>query len=419
MKKKLLFMMTFLAIAGMVSAQNALTVTDFTLPQNGGKVVVNLTLGEASVYTSYQFKVETPAGVAYVVDKDNDVECTLGTGHTTSHGATAHWNATDKLLTIGVISTGSTLLTGQSVTLEIPLAATTATVGTQYNFTIKDITFIRQSGAKDYLSNVSFKATVGVPEVVRIVFDEEASSLPNYTAGATANVKVKRTIKANEWSTICLPFAMTATQVTDAFGDDVELGNFIKYETIDDNDDNTIGLTVNFEEATAIEANHPYIIKVSQAVTEFTVDKVTIDPEDNPCVEYDNGKTGTKRQVYGTFQGTYVADFNFYQNALNEGCKALFLNGNKFYYATSITKRMKAFRAYFYFEDHLAELDEASARIIMSFDNESTKIDMRTMEPIATGKAYNMAGQYVGEVENADRLPKGVYIIDGKKKVIK
>ena len=39
-------------------------------------------------------------------------------------------------------------------------------------------------------------------------------------------VRVKRTINANEWSTICLPFAITAEQVKGVFGDDVQLGDF-------------------------------------------------------------------------------------------------------------------------------------------------------------------------------------------------
>ena len=215
MKKKLFTMMTFLVLTGMLSAQNALTVTDFTLPQNGGSIVVNITLGEANVYTSYQFKVETPAGIGYVVDGEDDVECVLGTGHTASHGSTAHWNGTDRVLTVGVISTGSTLLTGQSVSLSIPLAATSAEIGTQYNFTIKDITFIQQNGTKDALSNVTFKATVGA-ETARIVFDEGETSLPDYTEGESANVRVKRSIKANSWSTICLPFALSAAQIANS-----------------------------------------------------------------------------------------------------------------------------------------------------------------------------------------------------------
>ena len=56
---------------------------------------------------------------------------------------------------------------------------------------------------------------------------------------------------------------------------------------------------------------------------------------------------------------------------------------------------------------------------MMSFDDETTKIDARTMEPIETGKVYNLAGQYLGELESSDHLPKGVYIVNGKKKIIK
>ena len=402
MKKKLLFMMTFLAIAGMVSAQNALTVTDFTLPQNGGKMVVNLTLGEASVYTSYQFKVETPAGVAYVVDGDDDVECTLGTGHTASHGATAHWNATDKLLTIGVISTGSTLLTGQSVTLEIPLAATTATVGTQYNFTIKDITFIRQSGVKDYLSNVSFKATVGTPEVVRIVFDEEASSLPNYTAGATANVKVKRTIKANEWSTICLPFSIPAAQMATVFGTGVELAEFNGWETTEyDNDDNALAIQVSFNNASGIEANTPYIIKVTEAKNELLADDVVLEAEDEPFVSKGKKSQGT----YGTFCGSYTP------LTIDEEC--LFLSSNNFWYSTGSTA-MKGYRCYFYFWDVLASYSGGNARITMQIENgETTGINNMNTEKEENEKFYNLQGNRIQKPTK-----KGVYVRNGSKMII-
>ena len=41
------------------------------------------------------------------------------------------------------------------------------------------------------------------------------------------------------------------------------------------------------------------------------------------------------------------------------------------------------------------------------------------MQTIESGKVYNMNGQYVGEAEDANSLPKGIYIVNGKKKVIK
>jgi hypothetical protein len=81
---------------------------------------------------------------------------------------------------------------------------------------------------------------------------------------------------------------------------------------------------------------------------------------------------------------------------------------------------MKGFRAYFYFQDLLVDYTDktSNARVYFSVTDDgsdATKIDARTMEPIETGKVYNMAGQYVGEGEDMNRLPKGIYIVNGKK----
>ena len=129
MKMKQLLTAVLLLVAGTAMAQNALQVEDFTLPQNGGDIAMTLTLDEADKYVSYQFKIQTPAGVAYVVASDNDVECVLGTGHDASHAAIAHWNANDKLLSVGVASFSSALFKGKNLELQIPLAATTAAIG--------------------------------------------------------------------------------------------------------------------------------------------------------------------------------------------------------------------------------------------------------------------------------------------------
>ena len=314
-----------LLVAGTAMAQNALQVENFTLPQNGGDIAMTLTLDEADKYVSYQFKIQTPTGVAYVVDSENDVECVLGTGHDASHAATAHWNAGDKLLSVGVASMKSALFKGQTVSLQIPLAATTAAIGTQFTFTVKDITFIDKGGVKSYLSNVAFTATVGAADVKRTLLDENAATAPE--AKASADVRVKRTINANEWSTICLPFAMTAAQVKAAFGSDVQLGDFTGYDVTDGGK----GISVKFTPATAIAANHPYIIKVGAAVSEFTVDGVDVNPQEAK-VNY-----GTSRKPKA-FIGNYVAG-----TVIENGC--LFLNSSKFWYSVGSTK-IKAFRAY-------------------------------------------------------------------------
>lgn len=401
-------MLTFLAIAGIVSAQNTLTVTDFTLPQNGGSIVVNLTLGEENVYTSYGFKVETPIGVAYVVDTNDDVTCVLGTGHTVSHSATAHWDGTNKILTVGVVSSGSTLLSGQSLSLEIPVAATEAIVGTDFEFTITDITLIRQNGLKDYLDNVTFTATVGEPEDF-ITIDENSPIAPANT-DANGRVKVKRAIKANEWSTICLPFPMTVAKLQAVFGSDYALADMTDYEVTKDGD-NITKLEVTFTNRTgALLKNHPYIIKVSNDINEFFVEDVKIEssttPKTNKMVEDD--MTGDEYEKWA-FVGSYLTNTTI-------PATSLFLSGNNFYYSTGSTK-MKAFRAYFQFHDVLSSYtNSATSRIDMFFkdaNGETTKIGGVDFLTSDNDKVYNLSGQQV------KKPAKGIYVKDGKKVIIK
>ena len=380
--------MTFLAIAGMVSAQNALVVDDFTLPQSGGKIAVGLTLDEADVYTSYQFKIETPTGIAYVVDASDDVECELGDGHAASHNATAHWNSSERLLAVGVASMSSALLKGQNVVLQIPIDATTAEVGTVLSFTVIGITFIKQSGTKENLTDVTFNVTIGEPADTRTVLDENATVAPSAAAGV--DVRVKRTIKADEWSTICLPFAMTTEQVKAAFGDDLKLGDFQGCE------ENGEKVNVKFAEATAIEANHPYIIKVSAPVSEFTVDGVDISPEDEPMIKKDKYKS-----KYNSFIGNYV-------NGTKVDDYGLYLMGGKFWYSKG-NVNVKAFRGYFVFDT--IDVDYDTARMDITFDDAT---GIKNVGHAANAeKYYDLSGRVVS------KPGKGIYVRNGQKMVVK
>lgn len=237
-----------------------------------------------------------------------------------------------------------------------------------------------------------------------ITLDENSTEVPSPATGV--DVRVFRTIKANEWSTICLPFAMTEAQVKTAFGDDVQLGNFCDTQSEYDDADNVVGISIAFEKATEIEANHPYIIKVSQPITEFAVDNVDINPaEEDALVEVDNGLTGRRRVVYGGMYGTYHA-----QTELEKF--SLFLNSNKFWYSTGLTK-MKAFRAYFVMMDVLTDVENAAARISFSFndrDEETTGIVSR-QEQTKGGACYDLQGRKVV------KPTKGLYIRNGRKEV--
>lgn len=231
----------------------------------------------------------------------------------------------------------------------------------------------------------------------RIGLYENSTEVPAFAQGV--NVRVTRTLKANEWSTICLPFAMTEEQVITAFGNDVGLGDFQGYE----HDADAGKITVLFNDVTAMEANHPYIIRVTQATTEFIVDGVDVAPSDNPRVSF---ATGKKKK---DFVGTFVANFDFYEDAKNT---PLFLSGNRFWYASEDTQKMKAFRAYFDFDDEEPG-EGADTRVDFAFnDGEATGINV-VQGTEADGTYYNLNGQAVKSPA------KGLYIRQGKKVIMK
>lgn len=407
MKKILFSMMALLAMAGTSMAQtNALTVADITLPQNSeAELTVSFQLDAADTYTGYSFQIEIPSELEFVMDEGTDVACTKGSCHDASHSVTA--NLSEGLVKVAGLSLASKPLVGTSGTLltfTIKPATESLTVGQTFTGTIKNILIVPVEGTKQSLADATFTVTVGEPADLRTILNETSTEAPAAAMGV--NVRVKRTISANQWNTICLPFDMTAEQCQAAFGNDVQLGDFNGYETTEDDEENIVGITVNFNTATAIEANHPYIIKVSEAVSEFTVDDVDVDPEEAPT------KAAVKRtkKQWSEMIGTYVA--NTPVGDADEESWCLFLNSNKFWYSMGQTK-MKAFRAYFDFYDVLASVENAEAPVYFSFDGESTRIDDVQRDTVTDDRYYNLSGQRVTAPQ------KGLYIKNGKKVVVK
>ena len=399
MKRILFSMMALLAMAGTSVAQtNALTVADITVPQNSeAELTVSFQLDAADTYTGYSFQLELPSELEFVMDEGNDVACTKGSCHDASHSVTA--NLSEGLVKVAGLSLSSKPLVGTSgelLTFTIK-PATTLTVGQTFTGTIKNILIVPVEGTKQSLADATFTVTVGEPADLRTILNETSTEAPAAAMGV--NVRVKRTISANQWNTICLPFAMTAEQCQAAFGNDVQLGDFTGYEITEEGDAIT-GITVKFSTATAIEANRPYIIKVSQAVSEFTVDGVDIDPQE---AEINMGSSRKPK----AFIGNYVAG-----TAVGNGC--LFLNGGKFWYSVGTTK-IKAFRAFFNFNDLLPDFEDnyAEAPVLISFSDNTTGIDDVKRESITDGRYYDLKGQ---QVENPT---KGLYIKNGKKVVVK
>lgn len=389
-------------------------ISNVTVPQGGtASLVIGYNFTSETDKVGFTLSMELPEGLSLKKDGEGDVvyekDASINKLNITfaGEGNVAGQPSSE---TSTITGTSGTLLTltlvadaSLTVSSELTVPVTKATFQQRVSGSVTDIN----------VADFSFKVTIGEPEDTRVVLDENSTTAPEASSGAV-DVRVKRTITAGNWSTICLPFAMTAAQVTEAFGDDVELADFTGYTTTKDAGDNIVGITVNFSSVSAIEANHPYIIKISSpAFTEFTVDGVTVAPEATPMVSF-GYETGTgKNKVYhpSDFKGTYVADFDFYNEAKKY---PLFLNGNKFYYATDKTKHMKAFRAYFDFDDYLPEAEPSPVKMFVFVDDEETHIEGLESEQQTGDDVYDIMGRKVSKPNH-----NGVYIVGGKKKFFK
>lgn len=287
------------------------------------------------------------------------------------------------------------------------LKTTSSVTPGEYTITIHDLNISNADNGKEVKSDASFVSTIYLSDY--LVLDENSTTAPE--AMENVNVLVKRTIKAGNWGTICLPFAMTGNQVKEAFGGDVELADFAGYETEENADEDIVGINVKFNSidvTSGLQANHPCIIKVGEDVSEFTVEGVTIEPVETPEINMGTKKTPKK------IVGTYVAETVI--GASDD--PMLYIANNKFYYSKG-TAKMKAFRAYFEFFDVLAEFDPEAAKIGFYVDGDATSIDGIGTQRVVEG-VYDLSGRKI-QLENGglNKLQKGVYIIDGKKVTIK
>ena len=372
MQKILFSLFVLLAICTKTTAQT-ISVEDVEMRSGNTAVTIALCVQGAEAMTSMHLEISDPSGLFAIQ----------------SASATPSWAALFSTGSAGMsaISTSVNAFSGDGIVASIGLSVPEDIAIGTYPISI---TNVRINGAD--IDGTTFNVTV----TDYITLDENSTVAPE--PAETVNVRVLRTIKANQWSTICLPFEMTEAQTKEAFGEDVQLADFTGYETEEDDDENIIGITVNFEPVTAIEANHPYIIKVSSPVTEFSVEGVDIDPEDEPT------KAAVKRtkKQWSEMIGTYVAGTTIED-------QMLFINGGKFWYSTGLTK-MKAYRAYFDFYDVLTEVEEASVKVLFDIADDETSIDGIVNRKSSNSKCFDLSGRRVVEPQQ-----HGVYIINGKK----
>ena len=358
---------------------------------SNGETQVSIRMKNTVGIRGFQFDLYLPDGMTAVKDGNNRFVSSLSNGRKPAgdqHTLTLSKqpDGAIRFLCGSQYDETFTGTDGEIATLTISIDAGVA-VG-DYPVYLRNMKLTETDISKFYTTEeVETTVTVTGAADGRVVLDETSTTAPDVANGV--DVRVKRTINAGEWSTICLPFAMSQAQCQAAFGSDVQIGDFTGCTVVDDN------VSVNFSNVTAMEANHPYIIKVSSAVSEFTVDGVDI-AADNAEVKVN--KSGRK---YNRFIGNY-------ENGTELEDGFLFLNANKFYFSNGSTK-IKAFRGYFNLETADVYYEE-SRRIVLNF-GDATGIE--TIVKDEADKVFNLSGQQV-------KAPaKGVFVKNGKKIIVK
>ena len=208
-----------------------------------------------------------------------------------------------------------------------------------------------------------------------VTLDEVAD---NTFEAKVADVTLKRTLKAEKWNTLVLPFAVSADKVKAQFGEGVEVAEY----------SNTDGEEINFSSTEDIKANVPVLIKPTTVSAEntYTFDGVTL-------VAGEPKTIGVSYDFVGSYKPYNLAIDNY-----------MLYNNQWWKNEEGDNYKVNAFSAYVQ-----ATTPEAAKQLTLVIDGKTTGLKLNTVTGNIEGETYNMAGQRVANSY------KGLVIKNGKK----
>ena len=204
---------------------------------------------------------------------------------------------------------------------------------------------------------------------------DEASTTYTPELAYYETVSLTRSLQAGDkWNTFCVPFDM---EIPDGW----TVKEFNSAQ----------GNTINFTNAKSIVAGNPYIVKLTEAVTNPTYSNVVV--------------KSTEGETMG--QGDYKFAAQIYNKPLaTDGSIAYMTTSGQIKKLTS--GGIKGLRAYF-----IMPANGESARIHFVEEDETTGIDAIDGVIVENGNIYDLQGRKV------ETMKRGIYIVNGKKVVIK
>ena len=201
--------------------------------------------------------------------------------------------------------------------------------------------------------------------------DGSNSYLDDMTIGTVANVTLTRTLTADIWNTLCLPFRFDTTMLTGE-------NHLLRLTSVTDG-------CYNFTEDDAVPAGEPFLLQVSSTTDNPTFNNVTIRTT----------SPGTK--MFGDYglQGIF-----FTTDLETDNSNAFLGTDGSLYYPTAESNTMNGLRAYF------VKPSAAPARISLSLSEPAA---IHELPSTTVAREYNLWGQRVTS------SCRGIVIRNGKK----
>lgn len=241
---------------------------------------------------------------------------------------------------------------------------------------------------------------------------------------------IRRYFNVGKWESLILPCTLTPDQVKQTFGGDQEV-KLSAFEKVD-------GTCVKFRtvdlDKEGIVAGTPYIIKVGKKADIETKNiEYTFPWGNNTTVKVKGPIYQVKGVVPPTFSGSdvtteeeisggYKVQFHgFYYDPGAAPANAYVVNNGNMYHLSSDWNNFVGTSWYI----TITDADGNAKALSFSFDGDSstTAIENVTRQEDAAvqtdGFVYNLSGQRVGTRNNMSNLSSGIYIVAGKKVVVK
>lgn len=265
---------------------------------------------------------------------------------------------------------------------------------------------IKTFEAKYPFIRIAETGNIGTDFLPVSIHDEKAAALPLAVANGNAHLYRTKLTTASSWSTMVVPFDLTAAQAREVFGETVVIANI--------KDTEGDAKHVYFETGSGeVHANQPFLIKNVTKDAPYLVMGITSEPVESPSVQTDYFEfIGRYTQPEG---GTiYFNTDDYFFNASTGNLSTVKADN------TAIS--MNGYRAYFH-----AQSNEGAKSIALMFvdaptDNTQTGIVSAHGSQGENGDIYDLQGWKVGNVKlngQGSQLKSGVYIQDGNKVVIK